>query len=51
MVPRSTEIQGAAHQGGRPRRKETRKMRNYDGKVIGHLLSTTVLTGFLGGTN
>jgi hypothetical protein len=46
MVPRSTERQGAARWSGRPRRKETRKMRAYYWKVFKHLLSTTVLTGF-----
>jgi hypothetical protein len=43
-VPTQTEI-------GRQRGKETRKMRAYYRKVFRHLLSTTVLTGFLGGAN
>jgi len=51
MVPRSTQRRSGSL--GRPAksREETSIMRTYYVKVLRHLLSTAVLTGFLSGTN
>jgi hypothetical protein len=51
MVLRSTQRRSGPP--GRPprSREETSIMRAYYVKVIRHILSTTVLSGFLGGSN
>ena len=50
MVPRSTQKERPTREAAQQQRGDE-QMRAYYVKVFRHMLSTAILTGFLGGTN